>query len=358
MSKATNKQAPAATKSADAVNKAFAEGVQADLAKNPSPSGADALKAAGATVTAPKSSYGAGILSRGNTYRVASDALVIVEGWNARRDMGDIPGFAQYLIDGGEIPALVVKRIPDQPGKFKVVAGHRRTAAIRMAEGKGHVFPDGIEVKILDKTTDEQTEYLAMFNENQQKPFLPFEEAEAFKHMKDVLKMTLKEIAKRTGRGTVNVQDRLSLLELEPTIRAAAEAGEVNISTAQSIARQTKNLSAEEKAAEQAKLLEKAKQEGNSAVKASEAVGKMKRRKVTGDDENTGDEIKRATEEQLVHRLKLVSAEAAELAKTLGLEVNIQKLTALAKQDDHTMLAFRIGAMRGIMFALGQTKGI
>lgn len=198
-----------------------------------------------------------GIAKKIQSYNADPRAIARREGWNPRFDFGEIADLAKSIQANGVLNALRVKR-PMEPradGKaFELIDGDRRLTAIELIlETDPNAFPDGVPVHMVEKSQDDLTSLIQMFEANTGKPFLPVEEAEAFKRMRDA-GLTLKDIATRIGRSEAHITDTLNLLIAAPAVKKAAQAGEVTASDAKEIARVAKGDHAA-----QEELLDKAK---------------------------------------------------------------------------------------------------
>lgn len=148
---------------------------------------------------------------------------------NPRERMTDIDELAQSIYEQGLIQPLVVQKVPGVDG-FQVVAGHRRLEAakrIRLAE-----VPCVIRKDMLP---DE--ELLAMLVENGQRAGLdPIEEARALKRLVSS-GMTQADVARKVGRSTATVSNRLLLLSLPVEEQEQIRAGAITTQAGQQLAR-------------------------------------------------------------------------------------------------------------------------
>lgn len=153
---------------------------------------------------------------------------------NPRRDLGDLVELADSMRAHGVRQALVaVPHCPtagectmrvktsdgtvwctahQQAGELRVVIGHRRLAAARMAD-----LPDVPTVIDHDLTAAEQLELMLVENV-QRADLTPVEEADGYQGLLD-LGISVTMIAKRTGRSRSTVERRLKLLALPDAAR-------------------------------------------------------------------------------------------------------------------------------------------
>lgn len=148
---------------------------------------------------------------------------------NPRQRLTGIEELAASIWENGLIQPLVVQKIPGRDG-FQIVAGHRRHAAARQAKIR--------EVPCIirrDMLPDE--ELLAMIVENNQRTDLdPIEEARALKRLKDA-GMSDADVARKIGRSTVTVANRLMLLTLPLEEQEAVRAGHYTLKHATGLVR-------------------------------------------------------------------------------------------------------------------------
>jgi ParB/RepB/Spo0J family partition protein len=120
-----------------------------------------------------------------------------------------------------------------------VIDGHRRWAGVEMLIKGGRWTHDGVPAILVDKSMPEPDQILLTIVANDGKPLLPLEEAAAYKRLRDT-GMTVADIAKRVGKGTVMVSDRLRLLEADESVREALQTGKLPKAMAQDIVRSSK----------------------------------------------------------------------------------------------------------------------
>ncbi len=170
---------------------------------------------------------------------------------NPRRDLGDLVELADSMRAHGVRQALVA--VPHCPtagectmrvktsdgtvwctahqlaGELRVVIGHRRLAAARMAD-----LPDVPTVIDHDLTAAEQLELMLVENV-QRADLTPIEEANGYQGLLD-LDVPITMIAKRTGRARSTVTSRLKLLALSDEARAKVDAGQASLEDAATLA--------------------------------------------------------------------------------------------------------------------------
>lgn len=124
---------------------------------------------------------------------------------NPRKDLGDLTELAESIKANGIMQNLTVVASPD-PDLFRVVIGHRRMAAAKLA---------GLtEVPCVISDMDHREQISTMLAENMQRTDLtPFEQAMGFQQMQ-MLGCTVEEIADKSGFSQTTVRRRLKMAEL------------------------------------------------------------------------------------------------------------------------------------------------
>lgn len=126
---------------------------------------------------------------------------------NPRKDLGDLGELAESIKTKGILQNLTLVPSPDAPGRYRVVIGHRRLAAAKLARLK--------EVPCSISDMDHKEQVATMLLENMQRSDLtPYEQAQGFQMMLD-LGETVGGIAEKTGFSSTTVRHRVKLLELD-----------------------------------------------------------------------------------------------------------------------------------------------
>jgi ParB/RepB/Spo0J family partition protein len=134
-------------------------------------------------------------------------------------ERGSLEELARSIQTVGLLQPITVK---EAPAGYEVVAGHRRLLACRMI-GLG-------EVAVMIRADDERGEAAVMLVENIQRADLsPIEEARALAKGRDVLGLTVDELATRASRSEAWVRGRLDLLTWPIQAIEAVGAGEISV---------------------------------------------------------------------------------------------------------------------------------
>ena len=163
-------------------------------------------------------------VQRNNMFLVEVDKIKTQDGWNARRDFGDIEGLAAKIQKRGILQPLRVRR---EGNDIVLVAGERRLRAVQLLQEKGVPF-EKVPCVLANRNANESDNFLDMLAENaDRKDLTPIEEAEGFKRL---ISYGLDEakIAEEYGCSVSTVQNRLELLKASPQARKALQDGRVS----------------------------------------------------------------------------------------------------------------------------------
>lgn len=300
-----------------------------------------------------------GIVKRTSAYFIDPTKICRKPGFNPRFDFGDIESLAQSIKANGVLNAIHVKRIAptvlddgrgptgSQEFLFELINGDRRLTAIEHLLKKGHKFPNGIPAIIVDKDQDDITSLIQMFETNSGKPFLPMEEAIAYKKMQEA-GMNVNVIGKTVSRPHQHVVATLALLTADETVQEAAKSGAISGNVAKKIATQARG----DKEA-QRKLVAQAKAAGKDKAKRKEL-------------EKSLDKARRDTAAKAGRTIKMRALSDAELSaigaslaegmaaklRDAGKDLDFDVRAWVAK-DDNLALAFTFGALEALKAAAG-----
>ncbi len=185
---------------------------------------------------------------------------------NPRKDLGDLSELSASIAKQGLLQNLTVVPSPDDPGKYRIVIGHRRFAA--SAKAGLDELPCSIDEKM---TYPEQI--ATMLLENMQRSDLTiYEQAQGFQMMMD-LGMTTEEISAKTGFSDTTVRRRVKLAALNKEgFKTACDNGATLMDFAE--------LSKVENEEERNKILADAQNAGDLRSKISIALRRQNRLKV------------------------------------------------------------------------------
>lgn len=129
-----------------------------------------------------------------------------------------VEALADSIRDKGILQPLLVRRHPNDPNAFEIIAGERRWRAAQLA--KLH------EVPVIIKDFDDKTTLEVAVVENVQREDLSaIEEADAYQRLMDEFDHTQEDVSALVGKSRSHVANTLRLLSLEPKIRKLIEEG-------------------------------------------------------------------------------------------------------------------------------------
>lgn len=150
---------------------------------------------------------------------------------NPRRDVGDLAELADSIRSHGVRQNLLVVPDPEDPAAYRLVIGHRRTAAARLA-GNLETLPAVVDASL---TPADQLELMLL--ENLQRVDLSaVEEADAYQGLLD-LGLDETAIAERTGRSKATVTARLRLRRLPEPAREQVHTHQATLADAELLAK-------------------------------------------------------------------------------------------------------------------------
>lgn len=319
----------------------------------------------------PKTSVGPGVVKKtDDAYNIDPRRVTMEEGWNVRYDMGDIESFAAGIKaqlerdprGGGLLHPLGVQRLdPKDPlargGKYDFVTrrGHRRTTSIQLLLEDGVDFPFGVPATIMDKSMSLRDSILEMYVESDQKPWLPLEEAVAFKRLQEgdptveppVPGMTVKEISKATGRSDHHIIATLALLTADEAVVAALKDGTVGKTTARAIAKDARGDKARQR--ELVALAQGAgKGKGKTAVRDALHAERVKKAAKQG----RALKIRALSDAQLSAIGVKLAGEMVGKMKDAGKKPDFD-VDGWIRKDDALALAYTYGALQATKAAAG-----
>jgi ParB/RepB/Spo0J family partition protein len=253
-------------------------------------------------------------IQKSDFFKVAIAAILVEDGFNVRKDMGDIDALAQSIATiGQQVPVIATKNRGED--SFTLTAGHRRLAAIQLANEK--YGANITHVNVMSAKGDDKQRVLTMLLDGEgAKKLTAAEMAAGFARLKE-MGMKPKEIGASVGISQAQVYNILAVNKAPEAIQKMVEAGEISVALVNEIQRETKD------ADEQVALAKEA------VANAGAAAPEGKKKKATSSNAKT----------------KKVSADVAKLeaaieladptsAKAATLKAIVNKLKAKASAED------------------------
>ena len=137
-----------------------------------------------------------------------------------RRKFDDtsIAELAQSVKEKGVLQPLLVRRHPDRPNAYEIIAGERRWRAAQAAAL--HEVP----VVVRDLTDREALE-LSIIENVQRQDLTPLEEAEGYRRLLDEFQHTQEDLARTLGKSRSHVANTLRLMALPDPIKSMLHEG-------------------------------------------------------------------------------------------------------------------------------------
>lgn len=305
------------------------------------------------------------VKARPSAYNLIDPRVIVrTKGFNPRFEFGEIEELAKSIkhqatscgVAGGLLNPVRVKRDGTGSG-FILIDGDRRLTAIEhliglAAKGSpdGYDFPEGIPAYVVSKDQGEITSLLQMFEANTGKPFMPLEEAAAFKRMRDA-GMTIEEISKAVQRAHVHVVATLALLDADSSVQEAVRRGAVGGTMAKKIA-----VAARGNKAKQAELVKEAVAAGNDKKAKRRVVAKIEEARIEKAAKHGRTiKMKALTDDQLAEMgakaAKILEVKIREAGWTSSEDFNayVEKCAS----DDGLATAYTVGLIAGLRLAAG-----
>lgn len=206
--------------------------------------------------------------TRGDILNIDPRNVVIVDGFNSRRDFDIDVLKDQIKAQGGVLNPISVIPFKNEDGeeKYRLVDGERRVRAMLSLIEDGYTDVMRIPAIKVSKVKNDTELLIEQLVRNEGKRFSDYENAIAFAKFRDVSLFTLTEIAEKVYGNTNKVgyiSQCLALLELPDDIQKKLANGEISPNAVRDITKAVKNTD------EQVKTV-------NDAVDAAKAKGKKK----------------------------------------------------------------------------------
>jgi ParB family chromosome partitioning protein len=147
-----------------------------------------------------------------------------------RRQMqpDELQELAASIAERGVLQPILVRRVPDEPHAFEIIAGERRWRAAQLAQL--HEVP--AIVKDLD---DGEALQVALIENLQRQDLNPLEEAEGYRRLMQEFGHSQENLAGRIGKSRSHVANTLRLLTLPEEVKALVDAGELTAGHARAL---------------------------------------------------------------------------------------------------------------------------
>ena len=130
----------------------------------------------------------------------------------------EMDGLAESVKERGILQPILVRRDPDNPDRYEIVAGERRWRAAQRA----HLHEVPVIVK---EVSDDGMLEVALVENVQRRDLGPLEEAEGYRRLIDEFAHTQDELARIVGKSRSHIANILRLLNLPDKVRQMVDGG-------------------------------------------------------------------------------------------------------------------------------------
>jgi len=261
------------------------------------------------------------IIQKSDFYKVALAAIIVEKGFNVRTDLGDIDALAQSIAKLGQQTPIIATKVRGED-KFLLTAGHRRLAAIAIANKK--YGANITHVNVMSAKGDEKGRVLTMLLDGEaSKKLSASEMATGFARLK-AMGMKPLEIGANVGLSQAQVYNIINVTKAPQTIQDMVEKGLISVALVNEIQRTTKDPE------EQVKLAEEA--VANANVDAGDEDGEPKKKKATSANANT--KKLSADVAKLEAAIELAIEDNPASGKAAVLKAIVNKLKSKASAED------------------------
>jgi ParB family chromosome partitioning protein len=145
-----------------------------------------------------------------------------------RFDPDEMAALVRSVQAQGILQPILVRRAPDDPSSYEIIAGERRWRAAQ--EARLHEVP--VIVKELD---DGEALEIALVENIQRQDLTPLEEAEGYRRLMEEFQHTQEDLAKVVGKSRSHVANMMRLLALPQPVKEMLERGELSAGHARAL---------------------------------------------------------------------------------------------------------------------------
>ena len=140
-----------------------------------------------------------------------------------RREFGaeSLQALAESIAANGILQPILVRRHPERPSEFEIVAGERRWRAAQLAQL--HEIP-----VVIRELSDRQTLEAAIVENVQRQDLSAIEEAEGYRRLLEEFQHTQEALARAVGKSRSHIANAVRLLGLPEAVKAMVQRGELS----------------------------------------------------------------------------------------------------------------------------------
>jgi ParB family chromosome partitioning protein len=140
----------------------------------------------------------------------------------------ELESLAESIRARGVMQPLLVRRAPDDPERYEIVAGERRWRAAQRAGV--HELP-----VVVYALSDREALEVALLENVQRQDLSPIEEADGYRRLIDEFGHTQAELASALGKSRSHIANLVRLLALPPSVRSLLDAGALSAGHARAL---------------------------------------------------------------------------------------------------------------------------
>lgn len=164
----------------------------------------------------------------GNQFFLKPHQVVVKEGFNIRKDMGDLQALADSIVANG-VKVMLRGVYNPQEETFTLTDGHRRLAAVKLAYEQGHT--DIYLPFLRENKMSEAERTLGMITYNDGKPLTMLEEGDCYNRLVNY-GWAIKDIMQKTGKTHTHISNCISIFASGNEIKELVASGDIAPSTA------------------------------------------------------------------------------------------------------------------------------
>ena len=140
-----------------------------------------------------------------------------------RREFGaeSLQALAESIAANGILQPILVRRHPERPSEFEIVAGERRWRAAQLVQL--HEIP-----VVIRELSDRQTLEAAIVENVQRQDLSAIEEAEGYRRLLEEFQHTQEALARAVGKSRSHIANAVRLLGLPEAVKAMVQRGELS----------------------------------------------------------------------------------------------------------------------------------
>lgn len=169
-------------------------------------------------------------LDQVRTTRQVSVAQLEPNPFQPRRafDEEALEALAESIRANGLLQPLLVRRRPDDPNMYQIIAGERRWRAAQRAQL--HEVPVAVR-----EFTDRQSLEIAIVENVQRQDLNPLEESEGYRRLIEEFRHSQEDLARIVGKSRSHIANMLRLLQLPDAVKRLLQAGAISAGHARAL---------------------------------------------------------------------------------------------------------------------------